>query len=144
MSDRKAYDKTYREKNKDKIKKRDKEYRKDYYEKNKGYYKEYMKEWRENNKDKTKEHQKKYLKDPINIKTQRILNWKGRGLICDDIDKLYDHYIKSTNCELCNVDFINDKGLKQRCMDHDHETGLFRNVVCKLCNITLPKQKRKK
>ena len=40
-----------------------------------------------------------------------------------------------TNCELCNVEFT-DEIKNQRCMDHDHDTGFFRKVLCRSCNAS--------
>jgi hypothetical protein len=70
-----------------------------------------------------------------------IYNWKRYGLIDSDNDnyeKLYDKYIHTEFCELCNVKLTsgNEKTTK-RCMDHDHKTGLFRNITCMKCNSKL-------
>ena len=95
----------------------------------------YLKVWRSKNQEKIKQ----YRNDPKNLKVHRLLNWSKRGLIHDDVDALYKMYINSTNCEFCNVDFINDNGKQQRCLDHSHESGAFRNIICKSCNVRLPK-----
>ena len=34
-------------------------------------------------------------------------------------------------CEICDKDFPNTL---DRCMEHCHETGEFRNIVCRRCN----------
>ena len=64
-------------------------------------------------------------------KYRTIINWKSRGLIYDDYDELYEIYIKTINCNHCNKEFKNSR---DRCMDHDHNTGLFRKIVCQTCN----------
>jgi len=64
-------------------------------------------------------------------KYNTITNWKSRGLIYNDYDELYEIYIKTINCGHCNKEFKNSS---DRCMDHDHETGRFRNIVCRACN----------
>ena len=60
--------------------------------------------------------------------------WKKKGVILTDkfktYDELYDYYLSINNCELCNISF----GEGKKCLDHDHKTGLFRNVVCNSCN----------
>ena len=65
-------------------------------------------------------------------KSHTIYNWKQYGLIYDDYDELYDIYIKTMNCGHCNKEFTKSN---RRCMDHDHNTGMFRNIVCNRCNI---------
>ena len=61
-----------------------------------------------------------------------IYNWKKSGLIYDDYDELYEVYIKTMNCGHCNKAFKNSS---DRCLDHNHETGLFRKIVCHKCNV---------
>ena len=67
---------------------------------------------------------------PLN-KRQMIYNWKRNGLIYDNYNELYEIYIKAMNCQHCNIEFSKSN---DRCMDHDHSTGLFRSIVCRSCN----------
>ncbi len=39
------------------------------------------------------------------------------------------------NCNLCNIKFNNEVHNKKRCMDHSHDTGYFRQVLCNKCNV---------
>jgi len=64
-------------------------------------------------------------------KSDRISIWKNRGLIYHDYDDLFEVYRRTLNCQHCNKEF---KNKKDRCMDHNHETGLFRKIVCNKCN----------
>ena len=57
--------------------------------------------------------------------------WKKRGLNMDNFEEIYNEYIYATHCQLCNKQF--EKSL-DRHMDHCHETGEFRNIVCNSCN----------
>ena len=77
-----------------------------------------------------------------------IRNWKKYGLLCregETYKDIYNHVMSIDKCELCNIEF--SKEIKhQRCMDHDHNTGYFRKVLCRGCNAhyLTAKQKLKK
>ena len=125
-ANKKASCKKWYENNKEKMK-----------EKNKKWYKK----WRDNNKEKIKE----YTQSPEGKKSRRIRIWKKSGVKCEYIDLLYEKYINTKDCELCFVELTEDKKNTSttRCLDHDHYTGMFRNVVCLKCNLKLPKQTNK-
>ncbi len=95
--------------------------------------KEYMREYMKSNKNKIK----LYRKTEKYKKSNRIRIWKLRGLISDDYDKIYDKYISTTHCELCNRELTqgNLNTSTTKMMDHDHLTGEFRNIVCHCCNV---------
>ena len=118
----------YRENNKDKIKQKKKEY----CEKNKDKKKEY---------DKTRKKQRKeYRQTPNGIKSNRISQWKHKGIITDDYDELYNHYLKTAYCDACKVELTYDRNptATTKCCDHDHsitDRHNFRNILCNLCNI---------
>ena len=57
--------------------------------------------------------------------------WKRNGLIMDNFEEIYNKYIYATHCQLCNKQF--EKSLDRQ-MEHNHETGEFRNIVCNKCN----------
>lgn len=74
------------------------------------------------------EHKKKLL---------RIQNWKRNGILIHDIDKFYDMYVNTWNCQLCGIKMT--EGDKRntsttRCLDHDHISGYWRFIVCHTCN----------
>ena len=52
----------------------------------------------------------------------------------ENFDELYDRYINTNNCELCEIELEEGIVANGRCLDHNHETGLFRNVLCRSCN----------
>ena len=117
------YDKQYRIKNLEKIKENNKlRHTKEY---NKKQYQE------------RKEYQKEYKQSPVGKKSNRIGKWKLRGIIHDNYDELYERYLNTEFCELCNIKLTEDKTNTKttRCLDHCHNTGEVRNVVCWLCNI---------
>lgn len=64
--------------------------------------------------------------------------WKKRGILSNDWDSLYQNYITTNNCNKCNILF--DKGTYKRCLDHDHNTKLFRMVLCNRCNLFQDRQ----
>ena len=61
----------------------------------------------------------------------RISNWKNKGVKCDNFDELYYIYMKTLNCSHCGKEFKNSR---DRHLDHNHSTGLFRAIVCRKCN----------
>jgi len=65
-------------------------------------------------------------------KSTMIYNWKKSGLIYDDYDELYEVYINTMECQHCQIEFTKNNW---RCLDHNHETGLFRSIVCHRCNV---------
>ena len=85
-----------------------------------------------------REYQKQYMEKwcatPKGLKSITISRWKQYGLV-DDYDKIYDIYLNTTHCELCNVLLTTEKiGGNQKHMDHCHRTNLYRNTVCSRCN----------
>ena len=58
--------------------------------------------------------------------------WKKRGLNMNNFDEIYNKYIYATHCQLCNKQF---RSSIERHMEHDHQTGKFRNIVCCKCNL---------
>ena len=75
-------------------------------------------------------------------KTSKRRDWKKRGMKIDedDFDYVYNTYIHATNCDLCNKLFLNTK---DRQLDHDHNTGEVRNIVCQKCNRRRKDNKKK-
>ena len=99
------------------------------------------KKWRDKpeNKEKLKEYMKEYRKTDKYKRTHTICAWKRRGLIETDTytyNSLYDKYLIHTNCDICNVILTTGKRCPQtKMMDHDHQTGEFRNFLCCDCNL---------
>jgi len=125
--EKREYNKKYRENNLEKEKLR-----------NKKYYEE--------NKEKTKLSKKKYYQEnkEKTHKRRTITAWKHRGLICDDYESLYYLVMSTEKCDGCNCILTGTKPRTSttKMMDHDHETGEFRAVLCLVCNARQPQQKQ--
>ena len=104
----------------------------DYYLKHIEKNKERATLWNKNNPESAKKKQEKYRSSDKYIKTRTIYKWKTRGLV-DDYDKVYQIYEYTLFCDECRCDL--DQCTKSvKSMDHDHKTGLFRNILCRMCN----------
>ena len=136
VRDKKAYDKKYRENNKEKTS----EYAKNYRENNKEKEAERKKIYYENNKEKEAERNKNYLQTENGKKSRRIKQWKRRGIITEDYDFLYYWYMSINNCLNCGVELISGTGwTNHKHLDHCHVTGEPCMVVCGYCNINILK-----
>ena len=129
---RKEYQKEYRKKNKEIISVK----RHEKYEKNKEVIKENVKEYYIKNKEKLTQYKKDYRKTETGKKLTTISSWKQRGIVTHDWEGLYKRYTDARNCEDCGCELIEGKGLgNHKHLDHDHTTGLVRNILCGKCNI---------
>ena len=88
-------------------------------------------------------HIKQYRTSDSWIKSNRISNWKHSGMIEGEwngipytYDDIYELYLSTDNCDFCHRQLTYDKKTSSttKQMDHDHETGLFRNIICNRCN----------
>ena len=125
--ERKAYIKTYHIKHKEQIT----IYGKEWYQKNKVRKSATSKANYEANKEKINSSNSAWKKTPNGKKSSRITAWKRRGTI-GDLSTFYDErYFPATKCEVCEKEF---KSTSDKCMDHCHDTGEIRWVLCKSCN----------
>tara|TARA_R110000796_G_scaffold20528_4_gene61044 strand:+ start:417 stop:908 length:492 start_codon:yes stop_codon:yes gene_type:complete len=95
------------------------------------------KEYYEKNKEKIAKKNKEYNKTPKRQMGLKINMWKRNGLICENREEyeyIYDRWLFSERCEepKCNKEYTKDN-IKN--MDHCHDTGLFRNIICHSCNM---------
>jgi len=115
---------------------------KEQYEKNKEYYKEY----RENNKElrreydkeryeNNKEYFKEYHQTEKGQMVCKIAIWIHRGVIYPNMKELYYTYKMTTHCHYCWCLLVEGNfGANRKCLDHNHETGEPRGVICNTCN----------
>ena len=132
----KEYNRQYYLANKDKIKSNVKKYTENNKELVKEYQKQYFIDNREHLEKEHKVYNKQYSQTEQGKKMKRISKWRSRGIICDDFDILYEYYLSVNECENCGIVLCEGVfGNNKRVLDHDHKTGLFRNVLCNGCNI---------
>ena len=83
-----------------------------------------------------KAYMKEYRASEVGIKSARITRMKTLGIISDDYEGLYEKWKNTTHCEECNVELVGgNKGANRKVIDHDHKTGVFRNIICHICNV---------
>jgi len=115
----KAYMKSYNEANK--------EQKKAYYEVNKEKLKKQQKAYNEANKEKVKEQHKTYYKSG-NGKNVKLL--RNYNLSLQEYNQLFDKQLGC--CAICNTHQSEFK--KALPVDHDHDTGKVRGLLCFQCN----------
>lgn len=114
-----------------------------WYHKNKEKEKEKGRKYRKDNPEKRKEICRKYKKNNPEKEREscRKGKWKSRGLNMENIEEIYEKYMNTTHCNMCEVLLtVGGKSTKTtKCMDHSHLSGEFRRVICHSCNVKLPK-----
>ena len=110
------------------------EYARKWYETNSEKINEYVRI----NKEKIKEKNKNFKEN--NPKKVKKYKWKFNGLNMENFEEIYIRYEMAIFCDICEC-VLNVEGdyNTTKCMDHDHDTGDFRNIVCQYCNIHICK-----
>jgi hypothetical protein len=92
------------------------------------------KEYRKNNPEKIKVQRKKFSgKYKHKYKAYQIMYEYNMS-----IDEYQDMFKKqNSTCAICFTQIKPDKGLRSACIDHDHETGKVRELLCFHCNTGL-------
>jgi len=132
----KEYYQDYYQENKEEIRENQNEYKKEYYQKNKEEILEEQKDYYHKNKDRILENQKEYRKTEKGYKQRKRHSWEQQGLNMDNFEEIFKRYYETDNCDFCGIKLV--MGIKMcavsKCMDHDHNTGEFRNILCSPCN----------
>lgn len=65
--------------------------------------------------------------------TAKKTHWAFRGVIISDVE--IENFNAAENCGICDASFSEQK----KCLDHCHETGVYRGALCVQCNAALGK-----
>ena len=128
------YNKLYLEANKEKINKRKKKYR----ETNKEKITKYAKDYYINNLEKERERGRKYYKENPDVARNNALKRKYNITLED-----YNILLQEQNncCKICKKEEIaldnNRNNIKPLAVDHCHNTGKVRSLLCSKCNIAI-------
>lgn len=91
-------------------------------------------------REKIKENSKNYNhRKPDTKRNNRLLN--TFGITLDDYNKILT--FQDYKCAICESTNSGDKQAKNFYVDHDHETGIVRGLLCSQCNLALGKFKDK-
>jgi len=105
--------------------------------------KQYFQEYRKKNREKLRKQNREYMKERRNnpetkdimLKNDTINKWKNVRKLKGNLEEVYDICLNTKECYICNKELIhNTSGGNKVCMDHNHITGYFRNVLCNKCN----------
>jgi hypothetical protein len=142
--------KKYYLKNKEKILKKTKGYykkyylkRKEHYLKNREYYLKYKKEYFLKNKEKILKKRKEYrLKNRKKVQQQRKKSYfkNTYNLTLEQFNEKLNN--QNNKCVLCDTTF--DEKINKAYVDHNHQTGKIRDILCFNCNSGLGKVKEDK
>ena len=90
-------------------------------------------------KEKEREYSKIYAQTPNGKKSRTKSKWKHIGMLFteEDFERIYNLYLTQELCNACDVKLTRGERYttqSRASMDHDHETGLFRHIICNACN----------
>lgn len=74
----------------------------------------------------------------------RVRKWRGRGLEAtdDEIIEILKIFHSTTECNKCQITLTDKNCGTQKCMDHNHSTKKFRQILCKSCNLHHDRKKQ--
>jgi hypothetical protein len=92
------------------------------------------------NKQKRKQLAIKWKDNHKEYERNRLIIWQKQGIYIDFFDEFKEMYNKANGkCEMCNkqLSLYPDEDLELAVLDHDHDTGLPRGILCSSCNSKL-------
>lgn len=105
-------------------------YNREYYQANKEKIKQQHKKYRDNNA----EYYRNYLRD-YQIKNKDTLNEQRRawryGMTTEEMNERLEE--SGDICPICQAAYGTET--TEKCIDHCHETGEIRGIICNKCNI---------
>jgi hypothetical protein len=119
----------WRKENKEKIREYNKEYRKN----NPDKIKNLKKDWDTENKEHRKEYSKKYLKENPYYHADKHLKY-SYGISLEDFNDMRQK--ANYRCQGCGK-HEEETPRKRLFVDHCHETGAIRGLLCQQCNTAL-------
>jgi hypothetical protein len=100
--------------------------------------KETRKDWVDSNKEKIEEYKRFYKQDSVRQELSRVYH-RARllkeqfGMTVDDYMAMYEK--QGGKCAICGMDKNGTR--KNFCVDHNHETGKIRGLLCHNCNVSV-------
>ena len=100
--------------------------------------KEKGQEWIANNKEKIEEYKRLYRQDAIKQERSKVYHrarWlkENFNMTVDDYMVMYE--TQKGQCAICGSDQNGNR--KNFCIDHEHETGKVRGLLCHNCNVSV-------
>lgn len=105
-----------------------------YYERNKEKVKEYNRRYRQENRERILEKRRGCPKEAAYRRNGLPRRYATMyGITVEQAEAL----LQVTHCQVCDVELTVGRSNTARCIDHDHETGKVRGVLCGSCNKML-------
>ncbi len=105
----------------------------EYYLKNKEKIKRYNRNWKLNNSDKVKTYQKRYRIKHKENRKKYSRNYNNKIITPERYNEILN--VQENKCAICGRSQHNLK--RKLCVDHNHKSGSIRGLLCNRCNFML-------